>query len=101
MGRRFKKDFQASLENCVEGGIIYHSGQRSKGSDALGAGVRWMGFGGGQGVIRKDKENASQNIQERGLWAVDMCRKSDGRPRCSQCATVWLLFLGAPEDEVS
>lgn len=60
-----------------------------------------MEFGGGHGVIRKDKENARQNVQERGLRAVDVCRTSDGRPSCTQRATVWLLFLGAPEDEVS
>lgn len=38
MGRRFKKDFQVSLEDCVDGGIIYHSGQCSKRSGALGQG---------------------------------------------------------------
>lgn len=38
MGRRFKKDFQVFLEDCVDGGIIYHSGQCSKRSGALGQG---------------------------------------------------------------
>lgn len=48
MGGRFKKDFQVFLEDCVDGGIIYHSGEYSKGRGALGQGQGGWSLGEGR-----------------------------------------------------